>query len=229
MFCTLQPTMRYRCIQETPSYGTLEKKIHYQPSVLFLTMISFFFSFFFSVLLLFTCQLSVEAAQADSESLKSRQRISIIHGKHILANFAKLQNNLVMIRGWRLWWCWRTSGRLCGSNQLEILDWGNSYPPPEVKAPTLQLLMPSGRLVSENQWSVLSLILFITRPNNVWEPGAAELGWVINWFWEGDATERIFKVAREELSLARHSATRLKGWSRDWMHSAVHPSWPPGA
>nr|GMD91140.1 hypothetical protein Iba_chr14dCG16500 [Ipomoea batatas] len=81
------------------------------------------------------------------ECLKGGQRISVIHGEHILANFPELQDDLVGIRlGW-LSRRWGTSRRLSCSDQLEILDRGNGYPSPEIKTPTLQLLVPSQRFI----------------------------------------------------------------------------------
>ena len=109
------------------------------------------------LLKLFTSQFCVKTSQAYGKSLKCRKGVSIVHCKHILANLAKLKNNLVRVRRRLCWlrWCRSCSCRSngcwrCWGNQLKILDRGNSDPSSKVEAPTLQLFMPPWRLVLEN-------------------------------------------------------------------------------
>jgi len=135
MFCAFQSTISCTvtdCTQPPilESHRKIpSRKLH----VLYLLPFSF----------LFTCQFSVKAAQADSKSLECRQRIPVIHGEQIFANLTELKNHLVMIRLSRLRRCWCTSSRLRCSNKLKVLDRGNRHSPTEIKAPALQLFMPS--------------------------------------------------------------------------------------
>lgn len=99
---------------------------------------------------LFTSQFGIKAAQADCKCLKGRQWISIIHGEHVFANLTKLENDFIVVRWTRLRSRRSSSSGLCGGDQLKILDGSNCHPPPEVEAPALQLLVPTGGLVLEN-------------------------------------------------------------------------------
>lgn len=121
---------------------------------------------------LFTSQLRVEAAQADCKCLKGRQGISIIHGEHVFPNFPKLENDFVVVRWSRL----RirrssssssSSSGLCGGNQLKILYRCNCHPTTEVEAPALQLLVPTGGLVLENQGPRFAVIIFVRQPSHL--------------------------------------------------------------
>ena len=117
--------------------------------------------------------------------------------------------------------CWR---RLCGGYELKVFDRGNSYSPPEIKAPTLQLLMPPWRLVPKNQWSLLPCLIFVSRANNVRETRTTELCRVEDRLGEWYASKRIPKESRYNLGLAWNGTTSLQRWGRYGVHCAVHLS-----
>lgn len=179
---------------------------------------------------LFTSQLRVEAAQADCKCLKGRQGISIIHGEHVFPNFPKLENDFVVVRWSRL----RirrssssssSSSGLCGGNQLKILYRCNCHPTTEVEAPALQLLVPTGGLVLENQGPRFAVIIFVRQPSHLGKSWAAEFSGVVQRLWEWDAPERVFKRSWNEFWLSRHHATGFKGWDGNWLHNAIHLPW----
>lgn len=180
----------------------------------------------------FTSQFGVKAAQADCKCLESRKRIPIIHREHIFADLAELEDDLIVVRLWacRLRSCRTTTthgDRLSsGGNQLEVLDRGNRHPPPEIQAPALQLFMPTGWLVLENQRPQFAPVCSIITDwsNGFQESGAAELGGVIK---GGNAPERVLEGSWEEFRPAGDNPTWLDGRGRDWVHDAAHPTRAP--
>lgn len=126
-------------------------------------------------------------------------------------------------------WCWCSSCLVVCSYQLKILYRGHGHSSAEVKAPTLQLLVPPRCLISKYQRSFLSLAFLFMGANDVRKTGTAEFGWIIYWSWERDAPEWILQWARKNLGLTRDTATCLKGWRRNWVHCAVHPPRTPRA
>jgi hypothetical protein len=157
------------------------------------------------VILLFTGQLGVEAAEGEGEGLEGRQRVPEVHGEHILRNLAKLQYHLIVLgrrlrsrvrRGWG------SSRGLRGGGELEVLHGSDGHAATEVEAPALQLLVPSWGLVVEDQGRVLALIIIARRlPSRpratteyVGEPGAAETHRMVHGrrFRDRHAAERFF-------------------------------------
>lgn len=47
-------------------------------------------------------QFGVEATQADGESLEGRERVSVVHGEHVLGHLTELEDDLVLVLRSRL-------------------------------------------------------------------------------------------------------------------------------
>jgi hypothetical protein len=190
---------------------------------------------------LFAGQLGVKAAQADCKGLEGWQWVTVVHCEHILGHLPKLQDHLFVLRRrhWgSLWWGWCSSSGRRSGNKLEVLDRRNCHSAPKIEAPALQLLMPPWGLVSENQWSLLALVIVsqcsVSNPVAAhWdfrESCAAETHRMVHnrWLGEGNAAKWLINGAsKDAVRLAWNSATSLKAWGRDGVHNTVHPPRAP--
>lgn len=99
----------------------------------------------------FTGQFCIKAAKAYGESLKYREWVAIIHGENIFSNLPKLKYDLVRIT---LCHWWR---RFFIRNKLKVFHRCHCNTPFEIKAPTLQLFMPSWGFISQNKGATFIL------------------------------------------------------------------------
>lgn len=162
----------------------------------------------------------VEAAETNSKRLKSRDWILIIHGEYVFSHFPELEDDIILLllspttttgpivlKG--RWWC----------NELKVLHWSHSNPSIEVEAPALELLVPPGSLVFQNQQLVL-LCCWWTCPKSETIHTC--------WFWsEKREWGKWIQVPRQEFGLSGGHTSRFDWWSGYGVHDALHPPWAP--
>lgn len=148
-------------------------------------------------------QLRVKVAERDGEGEKRRQRVPEIHGENVLRDLPKLENNLLAFGPRR--------PVLRGSHQLKVLDRSDRYPSVKVQTPALELLVPSGCLVFEDQGSTGSTL------------GRFGRGFRSE---EGYRRKRIVTDDRE-MGLCGGHASRFYWRCRNSVHDTLHFPWTP--
>lgn len=154
----------------------------------------------------FTSRFSVKAAQANCKSLEGRYRVAIVHGEDVFSDLSKLQNYFFLFSSWYV------KRRIKSGHKLEILYRSYCNTAFKIKAPALQLFMPSWGFVSKNKW------LPKTR-----QVGGAEICFWLLPFWDQSGRRLLNNLWKR--CWCWGSTPLLYRRDRNWMHDALHSPW----